>query len=93
MTAAICGNCFSSGGSRSIRRRQDGPAPWRHLDTRQRPGRSVGPLGADQHLGFCQGSHALLQEERVPLGALDQALFEELQTRIVPRRLCNRSQR
>ena len=56
----------------------------RHLDTRQRLRQTIGPLVADQYLRFHQGPHALLQEERVPLSALDQALFEWLQTRIVP---------
>ena len=35
--------------------------------------------------GLHQGAHALLQKEGVPLGALDQALFERLQTSIVPK--------
>ena len=55
----------------------------RHLDTRQRLRQMIGPLIADQYLRFHQGAHALLQEERVPLSALDQALFEWLQTRPV----------
>ena len=65
-------------------RRQHRLHRGRHLDTRECPGQAIGPRVADQHLRFHQGAHALLQEEGVPLGALDQALFERLQTGIVP---------
>jgi hypothetical protein len=65
-------------------RRQDRLHCGRHLDTQQCHGQAIHPRLADQHLRFPQRAHALFQEERVPLGALDQALCERCETRIVP---------
>ena len=50
-----------------------------HLDGGQRLFQTIGARRADQHARFDQGPHALLQEERVPLGALNQQPFQGLQ--------------
>ena len=84
MTAAVCSRRFSSGGKPVDARRQHRLHRGRHLDTRERLGQAVGPLAADQHLRFHQGAHTLLQEERVALGALDQALLERREAGVVP---------
>jgi hypothetical protein len=45
------------------------------------------PVGAaltDQSLCFHQSPYTFLEEEGIALGALDQALFQRLQTRVVP---------
>ena len=51
---------------------------------RQGLGQAIGPRLADQHPGLHQGPHALLQEEGIALGALDQELLERRQAGIVP---------
>ena len=56
----------------------------RHLDTWQRLGQAISPRLADQPLRFHQGPHALFQEEGVPLGELNQTLFQQLETGIDP---------
>ena len=45
---------------------------------------AIGPRLADQHAGLHQGAHALLQEEGIALGALDQQLLERRQAGVVP---------
>ena len=65
-------------------RGQDRLHRGRHLDGRQRLRQAVGPRLAHQPLRFHQGVHALLQEERVALGALDQQGFERRQAGVIP---------
>ena len=65
-------------------RRQHRLHRGRHLDRRERLRQAIGAPLADQHLRLHQGADALLQEEGVALGALDQALLERLQAGIVP---------
>lgn len=53
-------------------RRQDGLHRGRDLDRRRRLDQPVRSRVAGQDLGFHQAPHALLQEQGIPLGALDQ---------------------
>ena len=51
----------------------------RHLDGFDGPCQTVGAALANQLFGLHQRLDALLQEERIPLGALDEKLLERLQ--------------
>ena len=65
-------------------RRQDGLHRGWYLNGRQGVRQAVGSRLAHQGTGLHQRPHALLQEEGIALGALDQQLGEGRQTRIVP---------
>jgi hypothetical protein len=52
----------------------------RHLDGRQGLRQTIGAGCAHQHACFDQGTHAFLQEERIPLRALNQEPFQRRQT-------------
>ena len=72
ITAAIWSSRFSSGGSRSMRAAR---TAWTVAGTRmlaERSGQPVGTPLAHQRAGLDQAPDALLQEERVALGPLDQ---------------------
>jgi hypothetical protein len=56
----------------------------RHLNGRQRRRHAIGPRLAHQGPGLHQRPHALLQEEGIALGALDQELGERAQAGVVP---------
>jgi len=64
--------------------RQDGLHRGWHLNRWERLSQMVGPRGAHQHLSLHQGAHALLQKERVALGAGNQEWRERLHAGIVP---------
>ncbi len=55
----------------------------RHLHLLDFAGEAVVAARAREHLGLGEGVHALLEEERVALGALDQELLQRAQARIV----------
>ena len=65
-------------------RRQDGLHGRRDLDRRHRLDQPVRSRVAGQDLGFHQAPHALLQEQGIPLGALDQETPERLELRLGP---------
>ena len=54
-----------------------------HLDLLDFPREAIVTAIARQHLGLGEGVHALFQEERIALGALDQELLERPQARVV----------
>jgi hypothetical protein len=66
--------------------RQDRLHRGRHLDTRERPGQTIGPRLADQPLRFHQSPYTFLQKEGVALGTLDQTRFQRRQTSIIPQK-------
>ena len=59
--------------------REDRLDGGRDLNSRESFRQAIGAAFADQGLGLHQGPDALLQEEGVPLGPLDQKLFERLE--------------
>ena len=63
--------------------RQHGLHRGRDLDRRERLDLSIGPALADQHLRLDQRADALLEEEGIPLRALDQEPAQRLQAGIV----------
>src|SRR6185295_17137619 len=54
----------------------------RHLDDRRGSTQPVGSALADQRTRLDQGADALLQEERIPLGTLNEKSSERLEARI-----------
>jgi hypothetical protein len=64
-------------------RRQHRLHRGRHLDGGQCLRQAIGAWRANQHARLDQGPHALLQEERIPLRALDQEPFQRYQTGII----------
>ncbi len=79
--APICSSCLCSCGSLSIRAAITDYAA-RHLDAGQRTGQAVLPTLAPQHVGLHQRTHALLDEEGIALGTLDQQRAQRLQPRV-----------
>ena len=74
ITAAACSRRLSSGGSRSMRAARIActvAGTWMRLHGPRQP---IGAALAGQRAGLHQRPHALFQEERVALGALDQQL-------------------
>jgi hypothetical protein len=55
----------------------------RHMAFRQRPREPVGASGADEDLSLDQTADALLHEERVPFGPLDQQALEREKIRLL----------
>ena len=63
---------------------QHGLHRGRHLNGRQRLRQPMTPGLTHRHPGLHQGAHALLQEERVALGALDEQGFERRPAGVIP---------
>ena len=83
MTEAAWSRRFSSGGSRSMRAARIACAVAGICNA---SGVRTQPIGAplpDQHPGLHEGLDALLQEEGVPLGPLDQHPLERRQARVL----------
>ena len=59
--------------------RQDRLHGARHLDGRECPGQLVATALADQHPGLHECPHALLEEEGIALGPLDEEALERAQ--------------
>ena len=66
-----------AGGQHGLHRRRD-------LDGREGPCQPVGTALAGQRSGLDERPHALLQEERVPLGPLDQHALERVERSVGP---------
>src|SRR5262245_66516317 len=83
MTAAVWRRRFSSGGSRSMRAARTActVAGTEGIEWLRQ---ARGPRCPDQEARLPQGAHALLQKERIALGACDEELRERLQAGIVP---------
>ena len=64
-------------------RRQDRLDRGRHLRRRERSGQAMRAVLAGEHAVLDQRPHALLEEERVTLGALNKQPLERLQGRMV----------
>ena len=60
-------------------RREDRLRRGRDLPRVRRLRHPIGPPLPDEHLGLHEGPHALLEEEGVPLGPLDQHPLERLE--------------
>ena len=56
----------------------------RHLKARQGLDQAIRPTLAAEHLGFDQCPHTFLQEQGIPLSALDQEVLERYEAPIVP---------
>ena len=83
MTAAVWRRRFSSGGSRSMRAANIActvAGTWMVEGLCQ----TVGAWHTNQHARLDQGTHALFQEEGIPLRTRDQEAFERFQTGVVP---------
>ena len=71
------------GGQPVDARRQDRLSRRRDRPYLGRLRHAIGPPIPNEHLGLHQGLDALLEEERVALGPLDQHLLERLECRVV----------
>ena len=76
MTEAVWSSCLSSAGSRSMRAARIACTVAGTSIARQRPGQTIGAALPGERPGLDQRPDALLEEERVALGPLDQQSLE-----------------
>ena len=82
MAAAACSRCLSDEGEAIDARGQDRLDRGRHLRRLERPGQAMRTALAGERAVLDQRSHALLEEERVALGAFHEQALERLQRRV-----------